>query len=74
MPYPFVRRAGVLALAATMLVPQAGALSGVSSWAQEDITAAQQAGLMPSSLEDSFAREKSPAPSSARLPSRLTSS
>ena len=42
MPYPFVRRAGVLALAATMLVPQAGALSGVSSWAQEDITAAQQ--------------------------------
>ena len=58
MPYPFVRRAGVLALAATMLVPQAGALSGVSSWAQEDITAAQQAGLMPSSLEDSFAREE----------------
>lgn len=47
MPYHFVRRAGVLALAATMVVPQAGALSDVSSWAQEDIAAAQQAGLMP---------------------------
>ena len=41
MPYHFVRRAGVLALAATMVVPQAGALSDVSSWAQEDIAAAQ---------------------------------
>ena len=50
MPYHFVRRAGVLALAATMVVPQAGALSDVSSWAQEDIAAAQQAGLMPTSL------------------------
>ena len=40
MPYHFVRRAGVLALAATMVVPQAGALSDVSSWAQEDIAAA----------------------------------
>lgn len=28
MPYPFVRRAGVLALAATMLVPQAGCAFG----------------------------------------------
>ncbi len=53
MPYHFVRRAGVLALAATMVVPQAGALSDVSSWAQEDIAAAQQAGLMPTSLAES---------------------
>lgn len=58
MPYHFVRRAGVLALAATMVVPQAGALSDVSSWAQEDIAAAQQAGLMPISLADSSAREE----------------
>ena len=58
MPYHFVRRAGVLALAATMVVPQAGALSDVSSWAQEDIAAAQQAGLMPTSLADSSAREE----------------
>lgn len=58
MPYHFVRRAGVLALAATMVVPQAGALSDVSSWAQEDIAAAQQAGLMPTSLADSAAREE----------------
>lgn len=58
MPNHFVRRAGVLALAATMVVPQAGALSDVSSWAEDDIAAAQQAGLMPTSLADSAAREE----------------
>ena len=74
MPYHFVRRAGVLALAATMVVPQAGALSDVSSWAQEDIAAAQQAGLMPTSLADSPPVRRSRAPSSVRSPSRPTSS
>ena len=51
MHHSFARRAGVLALLAAALVPQAGALSGVSAWAQEGITVAQNAGLMPSALE-----------------------
>ena len=51
MPHPFVRRAGTLALLGAMLMPQAGALSDVSAWAQEGVAAAQDAGLMPSALE-----------------------
>lgn len=51
MPHPFFRRAGALALLGALLTPQAGALSDVSVWAQADVTAAQEAGLMPSSLE-----------------------
>lgn len=51
MPHPFFRRAGALALLGALLTPQAGALSDVSVWAQEGVTAAQEAGLMPSSLE-----------------------
>lgn len=51
MPHPFFRRAGALALFAAMCVPQAGALTNVSNWAQEDITVAQTAGLIPSALE-----------------------
>lgn len=51
MPHPFFRRAGALALLGALLTPQAGALSDVSVWAQADVAAAQEAGLMPSSLE-----------------------
>ncbi|WP_164510347.1 M15 family metallopeptidase [Agathobaculum sp. Marseille-P7918] len=51
MPHPFFRRAGALALLGALLTPQAGALSDISVWAQEGVTAAQEAGLMPSSLE-----------------------
>lgn len=51
MPHPFFRRAGTLALLGALLTPQAGALSDVSVWAQEGVAAAQEAGLMPSSLE-----------------------
>ena len=51
MTHPFFRRAGTLALLAALLTPQAGALSGVSAWAQEGVAAAQEAGLMPSTLE-----------------------
>ena len=50
MPSSFLRRASTLALLAALAVPQAGALSNVSSWAQEGVAAAQDAGLMPSSL------------------------
>lgn len=56
MPHPFIRRAGTLALFAAMCVPQAGALSGISAWAQQDVVAAQAAGLMPSALESLSAR------------------
>ena len=35
MSHPIARRAGMLALTAAMLMPSAGALSDVSSWAQE---------------------------------------
>lgn len=51
MSHSFFRRAGVLALLAALLTPQAGALSGVSAWAEEGVAAAQEAGLMPSALE-----------------------
>ena len=47
MPHPLIRRAGTFALLAALCVPQAGALSGVSAWAQESVAAAQQAGLVP---------------------------
>ena len=50
MSHPIARRAGMLALTAAMLMPSAGALSDVSSWAQEGVAAAQNAGLAPSSL------------------------
>ena len=56
MPHPFFRRAGALALFAAMCVPQAGALTNISSWAQEDVTAAQVAGLAPSTLDSLSAR------------------
>lgn len=45
----------MLALTAAMLMPSAGALSDVSSWAQEGVAAAQNAGLAPSSLSNSAA-------------------
>ena len=51
MTHPFFRRAGTLALLGALLTPQAGALSGVSTWAQEGVAAAQEAGLIPSALE-----------------------
>lgn len=51
MPHPFVRRCGSLALLATLCMPQAGALSDISLWAQDGVAAAQEAGLMPSALE-----------------------
>lgn len=56
MPHPFIRRAGALSLLAVFCMPQAGALSDISAWAQADIVAAQAAGLMPSSLESLSAR------------------
>ena len=56
MPHPFIRRAGALSLLAAFCMPQAGALSDISAWAQADIVAAQAAGLMPSSLESLIAR------------------
>ena len=56
MPHPFIRRAGALSLLAAFCMPQAGALSDISAWAQADIVAAQAAGLMPSSLESLSAR------------------
>lgn len=56
MPHPFFRRAGALTLLAALCMPQAGALSDVSAWAQADIVAAQAAGLMPSALETLSAR------------------
>ena len=55
MSHPIARRAGMLALTAAMLMPSAGALSDVSSWAQEGVAAAQNAGLAPSSLANSAA-------------------
>lgn len=51
MKHPIFRRAGTLALLGTLLIPQAGALSDVSTWAQEGVAAAQEAGLIPSVLE-----------------------
>ena len=45
-----LRRAGALALLLTLFTPEAGALSGVSSWAQSDVTAARASGLEPSSF------------------------
>ena len=56
MPHHFIRRAGALSLLAAFCMPQAGALSDISAWAQADIVAAQAAGLMPSSLESLSAR------------------
>lgn len=56
MPHPFIRRAGALSLLAAFCMPQAGALSDISAWAQADIVAAQAAGLMLSSLESLSAR------------------
>lgn len=56
MPHPLFRRAGALALLAALTIPQAGALSNVSTWAQSEVAAAQAAGLMPSSLEASSAQ------------------
>ena len=56
MPHPFIRPAGALSLLAAFCMPQAGALSDISAWAQADIVAAQAAGLMPSSLESLSAR------------------
>ena len=55
MSHPIARRAGMLALTAAMLMPNAGALSDVSNWAQEGVAAAQNAGLAPSSLSNSAA-------------------
>ena len=40
MKHPIFRRAGTLALLGALLIPQAGALSDVSNWAQEGGTAA----------------------------------
>ena len=57
MSHPIARRAGMLALTAAMLMPNAGALSNVSNWAQDGVAAAQSAGLAPSSLADSLAME-----------------
>ena len=51
MKHPIFRRAGTLALLGALLIPQAGALSDVSNWAQEGVAAAQEAGLIPSTLE-----------------------
>lgn len=51
MKHPIFRRAGTLALLGALLIPQAGALSDVSTWAQEGVAAAQEAGLIPSVLE-----------------------
>lgn len=53
MSHSIARRVGVLALTAAMFVPNAGALSNVSNWASEGVAAAQEAGLSPSSLENS---------------------
>ena len=76
MSHPFARRAGALALTAALFVQQAGALSNISSWAEEGVAAAQAAGLMPSALEALNAtaqircrqRPRSPARNSAALP------
>lgn len=51
MSHPFARRAGALALTAALFAQQAGALFNISSWAEEGVAAAQEAGLMPSALE-----------------------
>lgn len=58
MPHPLIRRAGTFALLAALCVPQAGALSGVSAWAQESVAAAQQAGLVPDTLEQLSAQDE----------------
>lgn len=58
MSHPFLRRAGALALLAVLLVPDAGALSDISTWAQADITAAEAAGLAPSTLADLAAQDE----------------
>ena len=50
MSFSFFRRAGLFALAGAMLLPQAQALSNVSHWALESVTAAQEAGLETSAL------------------------
>lgn len=55
MSHSIARRVGALALTAAMFVPNAGALSGVSTWATDGVAAAQEAGLAPSSLENSAA-------------------
>lgn len=56
MPKSLFRRAGALALLAALAIPQAGALSDVSTWAQQGIADAQAAGLLPSSLASSSAQ------------------
>ncbi|MDY3617813.1 M15 family metallopeptidase [Agathobaculum sp.] len=47
--FPF-RRAGALALLLTLFIPEAGALSGVSNWAQAGVNAAKSAGLEPAAF------------------------
>ncbi len=68
MSHPFARRAGALALTAALFVQQAGALSNISSWAEEGVAAAQAAGLMPSALEALNAKAEITARNSAALP------
>ncbi len=57
MSYHLFRRAGTAALALAMLAPQAGALYNVSSWAEDSIASAQEAGLTPNAFEACDAKE-----------------
>ncbi len=52
MPNLFHRSTALLMVLAATLVPQAGALSGISEWAQEEVSAAEAKGLLPESLAE----------------------
>lgn len=50
MPHFPLRRLGALVLTFALLTPDAGALSGVSNWAQTGVAAAQNTGLAPAAF------------------------
>ncbi len=52
MPKIFHRGTALLMVLAATFVPQAEALSGISEWAQEEVSAAEANGLLPESLAE----------------------
>lgn len=52
MSHPLLRCAGMLLAASALLSPQAGALSGVSPWAESSLAAAEAASLVPDRLAE----------------------
>ncbi len=58
MPNLLHRSTALLMVLAATLVPNAGALSGISEWAQEGVSAAEANGLVAESLADSNATDE----------------